>query len=329
MSFRIKKEKKPKKIPILLKSIEEIHEEKMQYFLHLQESIPDKIKESIESIESISLKKELDSIVNKEEETKYLLNVMDILYKYDQQDSDKEELKRRYYDVVGLNYNVRGRDKQIDTCINCEALIDQAECCSSCGTVYNNIQIGKPSFKETQNITLIQPCVYKRINYFKDMLNMYMGVQKIDIPVALLNNVKLEFKKKLIIDSSNVDTKLMKKILKDLGQNKYYEHSRLIISKVFNYPLTTLSSETIDNLITMFTVLQKPFEDNKGTRKSFLSYPYVFYKLFELLDLNEYMENHDLLKNRDKLIKQEIIWKRMMTELEKIDATLWRFIPTC
>ena len=57
-------------------------------------------------------------------------------------------------------------------------------------------------------------------------------------------------------------------------------------------------------------------------RVNFLHYYYVLYKLFELLDENYYLQEIPMLKDREKLIEQDAIWKKICIELN------WEFNST-
>jgi hypothetical protein len=46
------------------------------------------------------------------------------------------------------------------------------------------------------------------------------------------------------------------------------------------------------------------------------------YKLFELLGEEHYLDEIPMLKDREKLIEQDNIWKKICEELD------WEFIPT-
>ena len=59
-------------------------------------------------------------------------------------------------------------------------------------------------------------------------------------------------------------------------------------------------------------------------RVNFLHYYYVLYKLLELLDVEEtkYLNEIPMLKDREKLLEQDIIWKKICHDLD------WEFIDT-
>jgi hypothetical protein len=73
----------------------------------------------------------------------------------------------------------------------------------------------------------------------------------------------------------------------------------------------------------MFKDIQAPFEKHcPPERKNFLSYSYVLYKFCELLGEDEYLEYFPLLKSKEKLYNQDVLFRKICEELR------WEFIPT-
>ena len=71
----------------------------------------------------------------------------------------------------------------------------------------------------------------------------------------------------------------------------------------------------------MFKEIQTPFEKHcPKNRKNFLSYSYVIHKFIQLLNMNEYLVYFPLLKSREKLYQQDLIWKNICNDLN------WQFI---
>ena len=78
-----------------------------------------------------------------------------------------------------------------------------------------------------------------------------------------------------------------------------------------------------EKLRMMFRDIQAPFDKNcPSQRKNFLSYSYVLYKFVELLEEDEYLQYFPLLKSKEKLYQQDVIWKMICRDLQ------WEFIPT-
>jgi hypothetical protein len=59
-----------------------------------------------------------------------------------------------------------------------------------------------------------------------------------------------------------------------------------------------------------------------GDRVNFLNYYYTLYKLCELLQQHHYLPYFPMLKDREKRIEQDVIWKNICEELN------WEYIAT-
>ena len=71
----------------------------------------------------------------------------------------------------------------------------------------------------------------------------------------------------------------------------------------------------------MFKEIQIPFIRHcPKDRKNFLSYSYVLHKFVELLGLDEFLPSFPLLKSREKLHQQDLIWEKICRDLG------WEFI---
>ena len=137
----------------------------------------------------------------------------------------------------------------------------------------------------------------------------------------VIENIKLQVKKeRTTIDQiTNIKTK---EILKKLGYNKYYEHIPFIKDKLGIKP-PVMSAEFEETLFNLFMELQAPYSKFcPDDRVNFLNYYYTAYKLCELLGEIHYLEHFPMLKDREKRIDQDNIWKKICLELD------WEFIPT-
>ena len=113
-----------------------------------------------------------------------------------------------------------------------------------------------------------------------------------------------------------------KDILKKLGYNKYYEHIPFIKDKLGIKP-PIMSPELEERLCSLFKDIQAPYARYcPNDRVNFLNYYYTIYKLCELLEKDEFLPFFPMLKDREKRIEQDSIWKKICKELN------WEFIPT-
>jgi hypothetical protein len=181
------------------------------------------------------------------------------------------------------------------------------------------IENEKPSYKEPPKEVCFY--AYKRINHFKEILAQFQGKETTQIPSEVIESIKLQIKKERI-DLSQISNNKTKEILKKLGYNKYYEHIPFIKDKLGIKP-PIMSPELEDTLCNLFIELQSPYSKFcPDDRVNFLNYYYTAYKLCELLGETQYLEHFPMLKDREKRIEQDTIWRKICEELD------WEFIST-
>jgi hypothetical protein len=192
--------------------------------------------------------------------------------------------------------------------------------CNSCSvTIPYLIENEKPSYKEPPKEVCFY--AYKRINHFKEILSQFQGKETTQIPLEVIENIKNQIKKERInvMQISNMKTK---EILKKLGYNKYYEHIPFIKDKLGIKP-PIMSVELEETLCNLFIELQAPYSKNcPNDRVNFLNYYYTAYKLCELLGETQYLPHLPMLKDKEKRIEQDEIWKQICKDLN------WEFIST-
>lgn len=181
------------------------------------------------------------------------------------------------------------------------------------------IENEKPSYKEPPKEVCFY--AYKRINHFKEILAQFQGKETTQIPDDVIDNIKLQVKKERIEISELTNIKT-KEILKKLSYNKYYEHIPFIKDKLGIKP-PVMSPELEETLCNLFVELQAPYSKYcPDDRVNFLNYYYTAYKLCELLGETTYLPLFPLLKDKEKRIEQDAIWKKICEELN------WEFINT-
>jgi len=192
--------------------------------------------------------------------------------------------------------------------------------CNSCSrSLLYLIENEKPSYKEPPKEVCFY--AYKRINHFKEILAQFQGKETTQIPHDVIENIKLQVKKERI-ELAQITNNKTKEILKKLGYNKYYEHIQFIKDKLGIKP-PVMSPELEETLCNLFMELQAPYSKFcPDDRVNFLNYYYTAYKLCELLGEMQYLEHFPMLKDREKRIEQDNVWKKICSELD------WEFITT-
>jgi hypothetical protein len=192
--------------------------------------------------------------------------------------------------------------------------------CNSCSRhVTYLIENEKPSYKEPPKEVCFY--AYKRINHFREILAQFQAKETTQIPPEVIANIKLQVKKERT-ELKNLTNKKAKEVLKKLGYNKYYEHIPFIKDKLGIKP-PIMSQELEETLCNLFMEIQGPYAKwCPDDRVNFLNYYYTVYKLCELLDQGQFLPFFPMLKDREKRIEQDQIWKQICRELN------WDFIPT-
>jgi uncharacterized Zn finger protein (UPF0148 family) len=192
--------------------------------------------------------------------------------------------------------------------------------CPSCGSEeYALVVSDFPSFRDPPKDR--NNYAYKKINHLNEILNQFQAKESTIIPEEVMNEVILEIKKRRIDNIADMSEEDIRQILKKLGRSKYYEHRAHILSRLNGNPPPTITPEIEEKVRAMFQEIQAPFLLYcPNDRTNFLSYSYILYKFFELLDLDEYKVFFPLLKSRDRLIAHDTIWEKICSYLH------WEFI---
>ena len=192
--------------------------------------------------------------------------------------------------------------------------------CNNCSVALQLlIENEKPSYKEPPKEVCFY--AYKRINHFREILAQFQAKETTQIPTEVFENIISQIKKERMTLDQLTNSKA-KDILKKLGYNKFYEHIPFIKDKLGIKP-PVMSPELEEKLCNLFMEIQAPYAkfcpDN---RVNFLNYYYTIYKLCELLNQVQYLPYFPMLKDVEKRIEQDVIWRLICKELN------WQFIPT-
>lgn len=193
--------------------------------------------------------------------------------------------------------------------------------CPSCGyEEFILIDSEKPSYKDPpREITYF---AYKKANHFNEWLAQFQAKENTDIPADVVEAVLAELRKERISDPKKVKKEKILEVLRKLKLSKMYDHVQQIKNRIQQQMTSlTLSKETEEKLQHMFKEIQPAFIKYcpKG-RSNFLSYPYVLYKMCQLLEMDEFLPCFQLLKSREKLYQQDQVWQKICAELG------WQFI---
>jgi hypothetical protein len=247
----------------------------------------------------------------------------------DDSELDKQKLYNQYMKIIDPTFVPQYEDELelFDICTHChsEMLLNHNSGmlnCKNCGNIEKIIvDSDKQSHKEPpKEMTSFS---YKRINHLNEILSQFQAKETTEIPTHVYEKIEIELKKARITDMTLLTKEKLREILKKIDETDYYEHIPYIINQLNGLPPPVISAEVEEIIRGLFLQAQPPFNTYcPDDRKNFLTYGYTLYKLFELLELDEYLSNFKFLKDRSKLYDQEQIWKKICQELK------WEFIPT-
>jgi len=246
----------------------------------------------------------------------------------DKSSLNKKEAMNEYMCNIDDNIqNVKYSNISYDKCKLCGAQTYLCEVkselvCSQCGALSDIIIVTeKSSYSDPPRE--VSYFSYKRINHFNEWLAQFQAKEKTELPENIYHDIISELHKNSYMNLSKLKYKDVRLILKKLNYNKYYEHIPHIISVLTNKRAPTLDRKTEEVLRSLFKEIQIPFMNNcPPNRKNFLSYSYVLHKFCELLEFDHLLEYFPLLKSREKLHIQDLIWSQICKDLK------WQFIPS-
>jgi len=270
--------------------------------------------------------------ISKGADPSYKNKAIDNFFKIKNEDGNKTESKtsnivQKYLSNIDDSFlDVNSFINPTDICQHCykgELIPLEDEGVLICNLCSRNvpylIENEKPSYKEPPKEVCFY--AYKRINHFKEIIAQFQGKETTQIPEEVIENIKQQIKKERI-EMAQISNHKTKEILKKLGYNKFYEHIPFIKDKLGIKP-PVMSPELEDTLFNLFMELQAPYSKFcPDDRVNFLNYYYTAYKLCELLGENQYLGHFPMLKDREKRIDQDAIWKKICEALD------WEFIPT-
>lgn len=163
---------------------------------------------------------------------------------------------------------------------------------------------------------------YKRVNHFQEWLNATQAKESTEVPPKVIEDVmSILYEQRLAAD--DISPEKVRAALKQLKQRRFYENTQLIYSLITGKTPPRFTSSQEELLRNMFLSIQAPFDKHcPPERKNFLSYSFVLFKFVELLGLDSFKSNFSLLKGKDKLFKQDVIWRGICADLN------WEFIAS-
>jgi hypothetical protein len=192
---------------------------------------------------------------------------------------------------------------------------------TSCGKFVTYIvDSSKPNNKEPPSE--VSYTAYIRLNHFKEILSQFQAKETTQIPDCVIEAIRSRIKKERINNYSEINYDKMREILRKLGLNKYFEHIQYINS-IFGIKPPVMNEELHETLCVLFIEIQQPWAVHcPANRTNFFNYTYTLYQLCVLLDQVQYLPYIPMMKDREKQLEQDMIWKLVCNDLD------WEFFPT-
>jgi len=269
------------------------------------------------------------------------VNVLHSFFKIKSKDPETANLHSTKYNQSRKTYQTYWRNVTNDY-INIQDYIVSSDVCESCHKgelipqdeegilICNHPECGKfisyivdsakPTNKEPPNE--VSYTAYIRLNHFKEILSQFQAKETTQIPEEVIQAIKDRIKKERINDYKEITYDKMREILRKLGFNKYFEHIQFINS-IFGVKPPIMSEELHETLCVLFIEIQQPWALHcPPNRRNFFNYTYTLFQLCVLLDQTQYLPYIPMMKDREKQLDQDMIWKKVCMELD------WEFFPT-
>jgi hypothetical protein len=314
------------KIDSLNREINELKSKKKQYLLdnskHIFEYFEEKKKVSSgDNNQNVNVLNSFFKINAKNEQSSNLNN--------DKYSQSKKSYQNYWKNVNNELLNIQDFVIPSDVCQICHQgeLIPQDEegilICNNqnCGKFITYIvDSSKPTNKEPPNE--VSYTAYIRLNHFKEILSQFQAKETTQIPDEVIDAIRNRIKKERITDITLINYDKMRDILRKLGFNKYFEHIQYINSQ-FGIKPPIMNEELHETLCVLFIEIQKPWAVHcPANRTNFFNYTYTLYQLCVLLDQTQYLPYIPMMKDREKQLEQDMIWKKVCNDLD------WEFFPT-
>lgn len=236
-----------------------------------------------------------------------------------------DELREKYLEESPPVYVVVGN--QCDDCgDNMRKNTEKAVMvCSSCGLTREYIEGSNKALSYSDKEVEYSHFSYRRSNHLAEVLNAFQGKEATKIAdevyQTIMEKLHTEYR---ISDPRLITNTMIRAILKHMRNGrKFYEHVNLIRTTLSGEKPPRLTPQEETTLKLLFERANTSFERLcPSTRKNFLSYHYTIYKLMQLIHLDQYLPFFNLLKCREKLWRQDLIWKSICEDNN------WQYIPS-
>ena len=194
----------------------------------------------------------------------------------------------------------------MNVCPECNKKMD--EMCVDCGCFFDKPELVVTDLYNYQAKPLR---FYNRLDHFKEVLGQFQGREGKHIPGEILEKIKNE-----LPDSREATAEDIKKTIRKLKLTKYMENFYYILFAVTGRQPPYIPKEIENKIVRMFRQIDRVYGSVcHDSRKSFLNYYYILFKLLELRNETDLMGRVPLIRTVVRLRQHDLIWKRICEEL--------------
>lgn len=187
--------------------------------------------------------------------------------------------------------------------------------CHTCGysMAYLDTTSASISFEDT---TPFSQYSYKRVNHYMQWVHLIQAKESHKVPDDVLEQVmRYMYDVKGVREPTEVTPPLVHIALRQLRLKRAYDHVSQITARISGVQAPRVDAATEVKLKNMFLRIQPAFQRHAKGRTNFISYSYVLYQSFRILGLDHMVDNIVLLKGREKLEANHLIFKDMCKDL--------------
>lgn len=208
-------------------------------------------------------------------------------------------------------------------CLNQELVIvhkDAIVVCTRCGYIMTTNLLEDessehcpfiPNVKQKRKFT---PDYQKRRNHFRFWLQRLQGKEPNKLSREDMISIQ-SFIKQRFHDNTEWDYSTMKKCLKMMQKEEWYNHIYYILKTVCHQPLVEFTSYHEDILVDMFLTIQSPFAEYRDRRINMLNYAYLLRKFTEIQGWVHLSDQIPYVKSHVKLYNLDCIWKKICNKI--------------
>lgn len=248
--------------------------------------------------------------------TEYYTKNYEVLDEYYTNNKNKADIYDKYQQINNDTYLKKDIYTENNFCEKCK--VNKLFCnndaimiCPNC--LYEStpmIEPEKPSYKDppTENTSF----AYQREKHCEDHLTLLQAKETTKIKPEVIDAVLVEFVKERHTNLADLNLYMVKDYLKryiKYGFNKYYENAQQIIN-ILSGQRIVIPQEREEAILSVFRIVEKAFDVLcPDDRYNLISYPFVMYKICQMLEFYEYLPY--LPQSKTKHNEQCQLWKQM------------------